>query len=77
MALTDVEIDQLASWLTLNHERPFGEVLGGITKTWPGITAEEINRSIRRMKEKNETRYNRQSAAAKRRARFRLVEAES
>ena len=77
MALTDVEIDQLASWLSFNHDRPFWEVLEAITKTWPHITAEEIKRAIRRMNEKTEDKLNRRTEVIKRRAKFRLVEAES
>jgi hypothetical protein len=75
--MTDTEIDQLASWLTFNHDRPFWKVLEAITRTWPHITAEEIKRAIRRMNEKARDKFNRQTELIKRRSRFRLVEAES
>jgi hypothetical protein len=76
MAMTDDEIDSLASWLTFNHDLPLWEVLEAVTKTWPGITAEEIKRAIRRMKEKAKDKLNHQAEAIKRRALFRLVGAD-
>ena len=75
--MSDDEIDQLASWLTFNHDRPFSEVLDAITKTWPDITAEEIKRAIRRMHDKARDKLNRQTDPIARRSRFRLVEAEA
>lgn len=75
--MTDIEIEQLASWLTFNHDRPLSEILEAITRTWPDATAEEIKRAIRRMNEIAREKLNRQTDPIKRRACLRLVETDS
>jgi hypothetical protein len=76
-SMTDIEIEQLASWLTFNHDRPLSEILDAITRTWPDATAEEIKRAIQRMNEIAREKLNRQSEPIKRRSSFRLVAPES
>lgn len=75
MSMTDSEIDQLASWLSSNHDRPLQEILDAITRTWPDATAKEIKRAIQRMNEIAREKLNRQADPIKRRSCFRLVEA--
>jgi lysophospholipase L1-like esterase len=75
--MTDIEIEQLASWLTFNHDRPLSEILDAIMRTWPDATAEEIKRAIQRMNEIAREKLNRQSEPIKRRSSFRLVVTES
>jgi hypothetical protein len=74
MTMTDSEIDQLASWLSSNHDRPLREIMDAITRTWPDATAKEIKRAIQRMKEIAREKLNRQTDPIKRRSCFRLVE---
>lgn len=74
--MTDSEIEQLANWLTFNHDRPLSEVLDAITRTWPNATAEEIKRAVQRMNEYARDKLNRQNEPMRRRSRFRLVDAE-
>lgn len=75
--MSDTEIDQLARWLSSNHERPLWEIMDAITRTWPYATADEIKRAIHRMNEISKEKLNRQNEPIERRSRFRLVESES
>lgn len=75
--MTGNEIDQLARWLSSNHERPLWEIMDAITKTWPDATAEEIKQAIHRMNEIAKEKLNRESEPIERRSRFRLVVSES
>lgn len=75
--MTDTEIDQLARWLSSNHERSLLEIMDAITRTWPDATAEEIKRAMERMNEIAKDKLNRQSTPIERRSRFRLVESGS
>ena len=75
--MTDSEIEQLARWLSSNHERPLLEIMDAIIRTWPDATAEEIKRAVHRMNEIAKEKLNRQNEPIERRARFHLVESES
>ncbi|MEJ2122692.1 MAG: hypothetical protein P8Z76_18730 [Alphaproteobacteria bacterium] len=75
--MTDTEIEQLARWLSSNHERPLLEIMDAIATTWPDATAEEIKRAMQRMNEIAKDRLNRQSTPIERRSRFRLVGSDS
>jgi len=75
--MTDIDIEQLARWLSSNHTRSLWEIMEAITKTWPDATAEEVKRAIRRMNEIAKEKLNRQNEPITRRSRFRLVGAAS
>ncbi len=75
--MTDTEIDQLARWLSSNHERPLWEIMDAITKTWPDATAEEIKQAIHHMNEIAKEKLNRKSEPIERHSRFRWVGSES
>jgi hypothetical protein len=47
--MTGVELDELSSWLSINHRRPNWELIGLLAKYWPDVKAAEINQAWQSM----------------------------
>ena len=47
--MTDIELDELSSWLSVNHRRPNWELIGLLAKCWPDATAAQINQAWQSM----------------------------
>ena len=47
--MTEVELDELSGWLSVNHRRPNWELIGLLAKYWPDTTAAEIDQAWQSM----------------------------
>ena len=47
--MTEFELDELSSWLSVNHCRHNWELIGLLAKGWPDATAAEINQAWQSM----------------------------
>ena len=47
--MTDIELDELSDWLSVNHRRCSWELVGLLAKRWPEATAAEINQAWQNM----------------------------
>ena len=47
--MTELELDELSSWLSVNHRRHNWELIGLLTNGWPNATAAEINQAWQSM----------------------------
>lgn len=43
--MTEVELDELSGWLSVNHRRHNWELIGLLAQGWPDATAAEINQA--------------------------------
>ena len=47
--MTELELDELSSWLSVNHRRHNWELIGLLANGWPNATAAEINQAWQSM----------------------------